>query len=119
MDPITALALACNVTQLVEQAIEAVNVCKKLYEQGSLDENNEIEQYAESLTAANNNLEVVLKKNGANTTSLRSKKLQTIAADASKTAAELKKLLNQLKLSKKQGNKKIGGAFKTTLKAIF
>jgi hypothetical protein len=44
MDPISALSVACNVLQLVEQAIEAANLCKELYEQGSLDENNRIEE---------------------------------------------------------------------------
>ncbi|KIW27858.1 uncharacterized protein PV07_07559 [Cladophialophora immunda] len=118
MEPISALSLACNVLQLVEQAIEAAKVCKELYERGSLDENNEIERYAEGLTALNNDVEAVLKQHPATTPS-RASKLQAIANDASKTAVELKKVLNQLKLSKKQGIRAKGGAFLMTLRSIW
>ncbi|KIW87006.1 uncharacterized protein Z519_12303 [Cladophialophora bantiana CBS 173.52] len=118
MDPITALALACNVTQLVEQAIEAASVCKEIYERGSLDENNKIEEYANCIAAANKDLEATLNAHKV-TPSTHPTRLQKVINDATATTAELKKVLNQLKLSKKQGNKQIGGAFRTTLKAIF
>ncbi|KIX97513.1 uncharacterized protein Z520_06965 [Fonsecaea multimorphosa CBS 102226] len=118
MDPITALALACNVTQLVEQAIEAVKVCKEIYERGSLDENNHIEEYAQGIAAANKDLETTFKAQ-TNTSSGRPTRLQKIVDDSVATTAELKKVLNQLKLSKNQGIKKSGSAFKTTLKSIF
>ena len=108
MDPVTALALACNVITLVEAAIEAAKACKELYEQGSLDVNNTLEGYAGSISTANKELEVVLRINGMNT------RLQAVAAEASKTAAELKKLLSQLTLSKHR----FTGAFKTTLRTI-
>src|ERR1700759_1195520 len=104
MDPVTALALACNVTQLIEQAIEAAKGCKEFYERGSL-----IEKSADGLTAANKSLEAVLRSQTASTAT-RTTKLQNITKDVSETAAELKKLLNQLKLSKNQGNRKEDGA---------
>ncbi|EXJ54038.1 hypothetical protein A1O7_09375 [Cladophialophora yegresii CBS 114405] len=97
MDPVTALGLACNVVTLVEHGIEAAAVCKELYERGSLDENNIIERYADSLTAANNDLQAVLKPPATT----RANRLRKIAEDASKAAAELKTELNKLKLSKR------------------
>lgn len=118
MDPISALSIACNVLQLVEQAIEAAEACKELYDKGSLDQNDRIEQHAEEIKDANKALgEVLGKKNMV--TSPRAKKLENIAKDASATASELQKILNQLKLSKKQGKKNVGGAFKTTLRMLW
>jgi hypothetical protein len=113
MDPVTALGLACNILQLVEQAIEATKVCKELYEQGSLDESNKVEEYAEGISAANKELEATFVKQ-AITISVRATRVQKIANEASATAAELKKVLNQLKVSKNQ----IGAAFKTFLKTV-
>ena len=84
MDPVTALALACNVTQLIEQAIEAAKGCKEIYERGSLDENNRIEEYADGLTAANKSLEAVLRSQTASTTT-RTTKLQNITKDVSES----------------------------------
>jgi hypothetical protein len=115
MDPLTALGLACNIFSLVEQGIEAAAVCKELYERGSLDDNNNVERYAEGLAAANNDLQAVLKARATT----RATRLQKIAEDASKAAADLKTELNKLKLSKSTGNRRTGTAFKMTLKTIF
>ncbi|KIW63158.1 hypothetical protein PV04_10026 [Phialophora macrospora] len=115
MEPLTALGLACNIVTLVEQGIEAAAVCKELYERGSLDENNHIERYADGLAAANNDLQASLKAHATT----RATRLQKIAEDASKAAADLKTELNKLKLSKNTGNRRAGGAFKTTLRTIF
>ncbi|KAJ9605208.1 hypothetical protein H2200_010598 [Cladophialophora chaetospira] len=112
MDPITALALACNVTQLVEQAIEAAVACKEIYERGSLDENNQIDKYAESVTVANKELEASL-KNAAT----RDTRLQKLAQDVFDTATELRKVLSLLRLAKSQGARHIGRAFKTALRS--
>jgi hypothetical protein len=117
MDPISALSVACNVLQLVEQAIEAANLCKELYEQGSLDENNRIEEFADYLTAANADLEIVFKKH-ATTSAIRTTKLQKIYNEATKTAAVLKLELNKLKLSKKQGIRQLGSAFTMSLRTM-
>jgi hypothetical protein len=57
MDPISALSLACNVIQLVEFSIESAKVCKELYDNGSIDENNRIEKYTTEITAANKDLQ--------------------------------------------------------------
>lgn len=113
MDPITALGLACNILQLVEQGIEAAKVCKQLYRQGSLDENKKIEEYATLLSAENRDLEATFGKQ-ALTTPTRATGLQKVANDAYKTAAELNKILNQLKVSKNQ----MGAAFRTSLKTL-
>lgn len=115
MDPITALSLACNVMQLVQQAINVTRTCKTLYERGSLDENDLIENHAKDITAANKELEAALK--GWPSTP-RDKRLQDVASDVSKTADKLRIELNKLKLSKTQGNPKVGRAFKTALIAL-
>lgn len=95
MDPVTALALACNVTQLVGQAIEATRVCKELYERGSLDDNNRIGEYTEGIFIVTKDLDARLQDSKAS--SPRATRLQKIANEASATAAELKIVLNQLK----------------------
>ncbi|KAK5053339.1 hypothetical protein LTR84_002313 [Exophiala bonariae] len=77
------------------QSIEAADLCKELYEQGSLDENNRIEEYADYLTAANANLETEFTKQ-APTSAIRTTKLHKICDDATKTAALLKLELNMI-----------------------
>ena len=116
MDPIGALALACNVAQLVEQAIGVIVACKKLHKEGSLDENNEIEEYAENIAALNKDIKAVLQNKTSPPTGA---KLLEIANAASDTAAELKIELNKLKLSKRQGLHGTGLAFKAALKSLY
>ncbi|ETI21132.1 hypothetical protein G647_07476 [Cladophialophora carrionii CBS 160.54] len=113
MDPVTALGLACNVLTLVELGTDALKVCKALYERGSLDENNMIEKYAEGISAANRDVEASFGQQAV-TTHARVVKLRKIAIEVSAAAAELKTLLNQLKVSKKQ----LGEAFKKSLKTV-
>ncbi|ETN39404.1 uncharacterized protein HMPREF1541_05627 [Cyphellophora europaea CBS 101466] len=115
MDPLSALSLACNVIQLVEWSIEGARTCKELCDNGSLDDNNRVEKYTLEVAAANKEVQTALQsaKSSGGTT-----RVQRIAQDASSTANELKIVLNRLKLSKSQGIKKIGGAFKTTLKTL-
>ena len=115
MDPISALSLACNVIQLVEFSVESVKVCKELYDNGSLDENEKIEKYTADITAANKDLQATLRncKPGS-----KPSKILQVAQDASATANELKVALNMLKLSKSQGIRRLGNAFKSTLKTL-
>lgn len=115
MDPLTALALTCNVLQLVECSIQSAKCCKELYEAGSLDTHNVLEQYTASIKAANDEVEQALKQQRIVG---RPTRLQLLAQEASAAATELKTTLNTLKLSKAQGNRKLGRAFKTTLKVL-
>ena len=115
MDPISALALACNVFQLVEVSIESAKVCKELYDNGSTDENFRIEKHTADITATNKDLQEAL-KSGKPTA--KPSRIEQLAQDASVTANKLKIALNRLKLSKAQGVRKLGGAFKSTLKAL-
>ena len=115
MDPISALSLACNVFQLVEFSIESAKVCKELYDNGFTDENCRIEKHTADITAANKDLQEAL-KNGKPTG--KPSRIEQVAQDASVTANELKIVLNRLKLSKAQGVRKLGGAFKSTLRAL-
>ncbi|OQV04008.1 NACHT domain-containing protein [Cladophialophora immunda] len=115
MDPITALSLACNVIQLVECSIETVQVCKELYHNGSIDEHNRIEKYTADITATNKDLQAAL---GTGAPASRPLKIERAAQDALATANELRIILNRLKLSKSQGIRRLGGAFKSTLKTL-
>ena len=115
MDPISALSLACNIFQLVEFSIESAKVCKELYDNGSTDENFRIEKHTADITAVNKDLQEAL-KNGKPTG--KPSRIKQVAQDALVTANELKIVLNRLKLSKAQGARKLGGAFKSTLKAL-
>ena len=115
MDPISALSLACNVFQLVEFSIESAKVCKELYDNGSTDENFRIEKHTADITAVNKDLQEAL-KNGKPTG--KPSRIKQVAQDALVTANELKIVLNRLKLSKAQGVRKLGGAFKSTLRAL-
>jgi hypothetical protein len=118
MGPFDALAVACNVVELVDKAIAAAKLCKELYENGSADENNKIEYGVQAMTAANKDLDVALKAN-ISTTPSRAIRLQKIINDTIGATSELKKELNKLKLTKSQGIKAIGGAFKQTLKTLW
>jgi hypothetical protein len=115
MDPISALSLACNVIQLVEFSIESAKVCKELYDSGSVDENERIEKYTADIIAANKDLEAALRSGKPGS---KPSQIQQVAQDASKTANELKIVLNRLKLSKAQGIRRLGSAFKSTLKTL-
>lgn len=115
MDPVSALSLACNVIQLVEFSIESAKVCKELYDSGSIDENDRIEKYSAEITAANKELQAALRSGKS---SSKPSRVERVAQDASATANELKIALNRLKLSKSQGLRRLGGAFKTTLKTL-
>jgi len=115
MDPISAFSLACNVIQVVEFSIESAKVCKELYDSGSIDENNRIEKYTADITAANKDLQAALR---SGKTAGKPSRIERVAQDASVAANELKIALNRLKLSKSQGIRRFGGAFKTTLKTL-
>ncbi|KAK0506972.1 hypothetical protein JMJ35_010672 [Cladonia borealis] len=115
MDPISALSLACNVFQLVEFSIEIAKVCKELYDNGSTNENSRIEKHTADITAANRDLQNALRSNKPTG---KPSRIEKVAQDASATADELKIVLNQLKPSKAQGVRKLGFAFKSTVKAL-
>ena len=106
MDPITplaALALVCNITQLTQQATNAVRCCKEIWRQGSLDRHNAIEACVEDIVEANDALAEALKPP---LSFGRSSKVRTLANDAIDTAQWLNDELNKIKLSKAQGVKR-------------
>lgn len=115
MDPLTALSLAGNVIQLVDFSLKGARACKELYDAGSLDTNNVLEKSAEEIVEANKTLQDALKRRRS---AGKPNRLEQVATDVSKTADGLKIALNKLKLSKSQGLRKLGGAFKVTLKTL-
>lgn len=115
MDPLTTLSVACNVLQLVECAVESITACKAIYDEGSLDKNRQVEEYADRLSTANKDLCGALQ---CFPSTRRRSKVADVATDVSKTADELKIELNKLKLSRSQGSKRLGGAFAKTLRTL-
>lgn len=49
MDPLTALALACNVLQLVDQAIKCGQIVQKLHKDGFTDDQSDLEAVADTM----------------------------------------------------------------------
>lgn len=49
MDPMTAFSLACGVIQVVNFSIKTAKICRELYRDGSLSENEDIEGMAKHL----------------------------------------------------------------------
>ena len=97
MEPISALSLVANVTQLVEQAIRVVKNCKEIYDRGSLEANDDIERFAKEVTEAN----IRLKDELATTRlSRRDKTLQELAEKSLQSSDELKAIVNQIKFGK-------------------
>ena len=117
MDPITpiaTLALVCNITQLIAQAVDAIRCCKELWDQGSLDKNHVVERCAGNLVEANSALDLAIRSQPV---AGRAAKIQTLAKDAVDTAKQLKVELNKVKLSKAQGVR-TGENFKRALKTF-
>ena len=117
MDPITplaALAVVCNITQLIEQATGAVRRCKELWHNGSLDEHNVIEACVGDIVEANKALGLAVKPL---LSSGRSAEITVLARNAINTAQDLKVELNKIKLSKAQGVRRYDN-FKRALKTF-
>ena len=113
MEPISALSLACNVLQLVEQAIEAARACKQIYDRGSLEQNDNLEQLAEAVATANKDLTHELTRKH----SVRNVRVTQLAREATETALELQKVLNNIKFAKGPGNG-VSRAFKQTIRSL-
>jgi hypothetical protein len=113
MEPISALSLACNVLQLVEQAIDAARACKQIYDRGSLEQNDNLEQLAEAVTTANKDLTHELTRNH----SVRNVRVTQLAREATETALELQKVLNNIKFAKGPGNG-FSRVFKQTIRSL-
>jgi len=50
VDPLTAFSLACGIIQVVDFSTKAVKKCRELYKDGSLSENEDVEEMATHLT---------------------------------------------------------------------
>ena len=97
MIPLSALSLACNVTQLLEQAVHIAKNCKEIYDRGSLGENDEIEQFAKEVAEANKELQDEL---ATASLSRRDERIRTVAQKSLFLSNELRKILNRIKFGK-------------------
>ena len=100
MEPLAALALACNVLALIEGAVHATKACKQIHERGSLVENDRIEDLATSVAEASRDLtrELSIGKS-------RNVRLNKLAKDAADTGKDLQTVLNSIKFAKTQAGK--------------
>lgn len=115
MDPATALALACNVMQLISVAYETISLCERLHRDGRL--NPELTHRASHLSTLSTNLQTsiedAVKQSGS--LSPQEKELQTIANECYQASTALQAELAKLT------NPKVGkhrAAFKATWKNI-
>ena len=97
MEPLSALSLACSVVQLVEQAIKVAGKCKEIYDRGSLEENDRLEESAKDIAEANTEVQTQLL--GARISG-RDVRLKKIAQDCINTATELDTTLKLIKFEK-------------------
>ena len=113
MEPLSALSLACNVLQLVEQSIEATRTCKQIYERGSLESNDNIEDLTKEVVSANQDVSTAL----SSSQSVRNTRRRKLAQEANSTAQELHRVLNNIKYAKSQGSSN-ARVFKQTIRTL-
>ncbi len=58
MDPVATFSLVCGVIQIVDFSTKAVKQCREIYKNGSLSENEEIEDMARHLADLRTNLDL-------------------------------------------------------------
>lgn len=98
---LAALAVACNVAQLVQQALHVVKSCKEIYVRGSLERHDDMEQFSKDITEANKELQNELSHARL---SARDARLRRIAENSLKSSDALKDILNQIKFRSDQGS---------------
>ena len=97
MEPLSALSLACSLVQLVEEAVKVAGMCKQIYDRGSLEESDRLEESANDIAKANKEVQSQLlwaRISG------RDARLRKIAQDCTDTANELDRVLKLIKAEK-------------------
>lgn len=101
MDSVSALALACNVAQLVDTGIKIIKQIKEIHDRGSLSDNDEIEQWAKEVSQNNTVLEKELAARGQ-TLGPADIRVRQLAVNAVDLGSELKRLLNSITFANNQ-----------------
>lgn len=96
MDPIAALSFACNVTQIVEQAITVGKTIYQIYKDGSTTSHNEIQQYIKILRSGVKQLESSVRQPSSLQLTEAEGTILKITPDCIKIANKLVSMLVQL-----------------------
>lgn len=99
MDPVNAFSLACGVIQVVDFSIKTVSSCRRLYKEGSLSENDAIEEWAKHLTGLIDELNRPTGEAAVGTLPPKEQELHGLATKCSATARDLVEELNGLKIT--------------------
>ncbi len=103
MDPFATFSLVCGVIQIVDFSIKAVKQCQEIHKNGSLSENEQIEDMARHLTDLRTKLDLGDQSSGDDVLDLGSK----CSSTAQDLVAELGKLKVKGAHGKIQGVKKM------------
>ena len=117
MDPVSAFSLACGVIQVVDFSLKISSTCRKLYKKGSLSDNDVIEGWAEDLKKLCAELNPpVTDEVPVGTLPANEQELLNLAASCSKTAHNLIKELDGLKISEPRKKRE---AFKQGFRSVW
>lgn len=114
MESLAALALACNVLQLVGEGISITKEFKRLYRRGSLEENDKIKACSEQITTVSKTLAGELQTLGSSSSALSA--IRRSCDKVLETANELRSILDNLELCKQKSKTKFGAVLKATWK---
>ena len=114
MDPVTAFSIACGVIQVVSFSLRLMSKSKELYEKGSLEQNDSLENLAHHLSDLKVELDrPFISPGGAH--SQDEQDLQQLADKCSKTAQELLWELSKLKVSESNRRRQV---IKVSVRAV-
>lgn len=102
MDPITGIGLAASVIQLLTFSIQAVTICREVYEQGSVKEHRDLDTTTGHLASLTRSLQQSLQSSGtwSRTLSREEKDLLDLGRKCEDCANELQRELSKLKTRK-------------------
>ena len=115
MDPFSAFSLACGIIQVVDFSTRVLGMCKDMYKNGSLTQNQDLEERAKHLLDLQGRLKPADYHRASTSVQTSDTRLQQVARECSATADQLVQRLRGLKIEgphrKRDVSKKIFKAF--------
>ena len=112
LDPVSALALACNIIEIVDFSLKAVGKFRELYRDGASSEHQELENMTARFKSLRTNFTIVKQRTRESEKLLvDDKDLHALADECFKTADELTAELNTLKISGQHKRRQVVGKF--------
>lgn len=106
MEAITALALACNVVQVVHYGLKTAFTCREIYKKGSTAEHQDLEYTSKHLAEITGNLRASIQNARTNKPLTKDDhELQSLAQRCTESANNLREELDKLKLPDSQGKR--------------